>query len=448
MKASSILKREVARVFLPLLNPARYKGAWGGRGSGKSHFFAEQAVEDALAEPGLSGEGLRSLCIREAQHDLKESSKLLIEDKLAKFRLGEADGFKVFRDVIATPKDGLIIFKGMQDYSTGRRSEAIKSLENFKRAWVEEAQTLSERSLSILRPTIRVEGSELWFSWNPRRKVDAVDVFLRANKPDSAVVVKANWRDNPWFASTALEQERALDLRQYPERYDHIWEGGYAKAFEGAYFAAGLELARQQGRIGRVSADPLLPLRAFWDIGGAGAKADANAIWIVQFVAREIRVLDYIEGKGQVLAYYVNELRSRGYQKALCILPHDGVNTNNVTGKRYADHLRDAGFEVETVPNQGSGAAKMRIEAVRRVMPMCWFNESTTEGGRDALGYYHEKKDEDRGIGLGPDHDWSSHAADAFGLMAIKYEEPDKNQINSDWHPPQNLTGPHGWLGV
>ena len=66
----------------------------------------------------------------------------------------------------------------------------------------------------------------------------------------------------------------------------------------------------------------------------------------------------------------------------------------------------------------------MRIEAVRRILPKCWFNEDTTEAGRDALGFYHEKKDETRNIGLGPEHDWSSHGADAFGLMAVCYEDP------------------------
>ena len=112
--------------------------------------------------------------------------------------------------------------------------------------------------------------------------------------------------------------------------------------------------------------------------GGAGAKADACAIWVCQFVAQEIRVLDYLEGQGQVLGYYTNELRERGYEKALCYLPHDGVNTNAVTGLRYADHLRDAEFNVTVVPNQGAGAAAMRIEAVRRLFSKVWFNESTT----------------------------------------------------------------------
>jgi phage terminase large subunit len=114
--------------------------------------------------------------------------------------------------------------------------------------------------------------------------------------------------------------------------------------------------------------------------------AGAGAIWICQWVGQEIRVLDYIEGQGQVLGYYTNELRHRGYEEATCHLPHDGVNTNAITGLRYADHLKDAGFKVEVIPNQGSGAAAMRIEAVRRLFPKCWFNEATTEAGRDALG--------------------------------------------------------------
>jgi phage terminase large subunit len=152
------------------------------------------------------------------------------------------------------------------------------------------------------------------------------------------------------------------------------------------------------------------------------------AIWIVQWVGQEIRVLDYIEGMGQVLAYYVDELRKRKYERAICYLPHDGVNANAITGKRYEDHLREAGFSVEPpVKNQGRGAAMMRVEAVRRLFPRMWFNEATTEAGRDALGYYHERRDDDRQLGLGPEHNWASHAADAFGLCAICYEEPSRS---------------------
>jgi phage terminase large subunit len=86
--------------------------------------------------------------------------------------------------------------------------------------------------------------------------------------------------------------------------------------------------------------------------------------------------------------------------------------------------MRQAGYEVTVVPNQGKGAAKARVEAVRRKFPAMWIHEETCQAGLDALGWYHEKKDDIRGIGLGPDHDWSSHSADAYGLMCIVHEEP------------------------
>ena len=409
----STLKIPTARVFESLLKPARYKGVFGGRGSGKSHFFGELLVETCQAERGTL-----AVCIREAQRTLAQSSKRLIESKIAALGLGHR--FKVYSDKIETPGDGIVIFRGMQDHT----ADSIKSLEGFRIAWVDEAQSLSARSLALLRPTIRSEGSELWASWNPRRKSDAIDDFFRAKGPAGAIVVNANWRDNPWFPSV-LEEERRLDLSLYPDRYGHIWEGDYVRAFEGAYFAQMLSEARAQGRIGNVAADPLLPLRAFIDIGGSGATADAFTIWIVQWVGVEIRVLDYYESVGQVLAFHVNWLRARGYAQAILYLPHDGVNQNNITGKRYEDHLREAGFNVEPpVKNQGKGAAMMRIEALRRLGPQLWWNEATTEPGRDAIGFYHERKDDVRNVGLGPEHDWSSHAADALGLMAICYQEP------------------------
>ena len=181
-------------------------------------------------------------------------------------------------------------------------------------------------------------------------------------------------------------------------------------------------------------------MKAFFDIGGAGHSSDAMAIWIAQFVGREIRLLDYIEGVGQPLAYYAHELRRRGWNDVIVYLPHDGVATNNITGKRYIDHWIEAGFECGTpIKNTGAGAAMMRIEAARRVFPRCWFNASTTEAGRDALGYYHERQDEKRSIGLGPEHDWSSHAADAFGYMAIAYEEPPANSRRIRRPPPPRI---------
>ena len=364
--------------------------------------------------------GMRAVCIREVQKSLKESAKRLIEDKLKRFNLGEAQGFKVMMDRIETPGNGVIIFQGMQDHT----AESIKSLEGYSRAWIEEAQTLSARSLGLLRPTIRAEGSELWFSYNPTRKSDPVDMMFRGpEKPTDAIVVRANWSDNPWFPSV-LEQERTDCQRSQPDQYPHIWEGDYATVLTGAYYAAALAEARKQGRIGRVAKDPLMQIRAFWDIGGTGKKADATAIWVAQFVGREIRVLDYYEAVGQPLDVHLEWLRSRGWESALCVLPHDGNNHEKVYRVTYEGAIRDAGFKVDVIPNMGAGAYLKRVEAGRRLFPSIWFNAETCESGLDAVGWYHEKRDEKRNIGLGEDVDWSNHGADAFGLMCVAYEAP------------------------
>ena len=434
----SALRLETAEVFEPLLAPARYKGAHGGRGSGKSHFFAELLIENALADPGDYGAGLRSVCIREVQKSLKESSKRLIEDKLTAFGLGQADGFKVFNELIETPKDGAIIFQGMQDHT----AESVKSLEGYRLAWIEEAQTMSARSLSLLRPTIRADNSELWFGWNPRRKTDAVDEMLRGSLlPTNATVVRANWRDNPKFPGV-LEQERQDCLVQKPEQYDHIWEGGYATVLEGAYYAKSIAEAKASGRIGRCAADPLMTLQAFVDIGGTGARADAFSMWIAQFIGKEIRVVDYYEAVGQPLATHLAWMRSKNYTSDKCqfVLPHDGESNNMVYDVSYQSALVAAKYKVTIIPNQGKGAAKARIEAGRRLFPSIWFNEVTTQPGIDALGWYHEKKDEARNIGLGPEHDWASHGADAFGLMCVAYEEP---KIKA----PKRESRPTSWMG-
>src|SRR5579864_6691096 len=154
-------------VFVPLLEPARYKGAYGGRGSGKSHHFADSLIERCLLR------FTRAVCIREVQRTLEQSVKRLLEDKIIAFGLQRE--FRVLNTHIETPRDGVIIFNGMQDHT----AESIKSLEGFHVAWVEEAQSLSQRSLDLLRPTIREADSEIWLSWNPRFATDPVDRLLR-----------------------------------------------------------------------------------------------------------------------------------------------------------------------------------------------------------------------------------------------------------------------------
>ena len=207
----------------------RYKGAFGGRGSGKSWFFAELAVAFCLIHPIA-----RIVCVREVQKSLRESVKLLLEDRIRHFEVGSH--FGITDKEIRTPGGGIIMFQGMQDHT----AESIKSLEGFDIAYVEEAQTLTERSLEFLRPTIRRDptpkrpGSELWFSWNPRAASDPVDAFLRGPVPPAdAVVVRTSYRDNPWFPEV-LEQERLYDEINKPQRYGHIWLGEYEPMAAGA----------------------------------------------------------------------------------------------------------------------------------------------------------------------------------------------------------------------
>lgn len=212
------LEIEVPRAFLPLLGPARYKGAWSGRSAGKSHFFAEQCVARCLRK------NTRIVCIREKQRSLNQSVKALIEDKIKKF--GQEHRFRVLSTYIEENKyGGRIIFEGMQDHT----AESIKSLEGYDVAWVEEAQVLSKRSLEMLRPTIRAPGSELWFSWNPRFETDPIDQFLRGPDrfPDS-IVVECSYADNPWFPAE-MQKEMEWDRERDPDKYAHVWLGGYLK---------------------------------------------------------------------------------------------------------------------------------------------------------------------------------------------------------------------------
>lgn len=222
--SEAVLRLETADVLLPLLGDSRYKAIHGGRGSMKSHFFAELAVERCVMFPGT-----RIVCVREVQKSLRESAKRLIEDKIHK--MGLVNHFRLMNDEIRTPGGGVILFQGMSDHT----AESIKSLEGFDIAWVEEAQTLSSRSLEFLRPTIRKEGSQLWFSWNARSPSDPVDVFFRGLHPpkDAIVIGPLTYKDNPWFPGV-LENDRQWDEVNNRDRYAHIWLGEYEPAVSGA----------------------------------------------------------------------------------------------------------------------------------------------------------------------------------------------------------------------
>jgi len=239
------LRVEVPEVFLPLLQPSRYKGAFGGRGSGKSHFFAERMIIRCLKEK------IDAVCVREVQQSLNQSVKKLLEYKIA--QLGVGSEFEVLYDRIKTPFGGVIIFQGMATTT----AESIKSLEGFDICWVEEAQSLSQRSLDLLRPTIRKEWSELWFSWNPRNQNDPVDMLLRGEElPPGAVVIEVNYSDNPWLPDVLL-QELEYDRKRDPDKFSHVWLGQYQRNSEARVFKNWVieEFERPDGTIHRFGAD-------------------------------------------------------------------------------------------------------------------------------------------------------------------------------------------------
>ncbi len=220
------LQIKTPRWALPLAGnrEARNLGAHGGRGSGKSHFFAEELIERSIDER------VDAVCVRQVQKSLKQSVKKLLENKISE--MGVSHYFEVQQTEIHSRHGGVIIFQGMQNHT----ADSIKSLEGFDIAWVEEAQSMSQFSLDILRPTIRKPGSQLWFSWNPRFSTDAIEQLLRGpEQPPRSVVVPVNYSDNPWFPED-LRGEMEYDRRRDPDKYKHVWGGAYLENSEKRVF--------------------------------------------------------------------------------------------------------------------------------------------------------------------------------------------------------------------
>ena len=407
--------------------PARYRGAYGGRGSAKTRSFAKMAAVVGL-KAALGGRNGIILCCREFMNSLDESSMAEVKAAI----LSDpwlTDGYEIGEKFIRT-KDGIA---GRVDFRfSGLRHnlDSIKSKASILLCWVDEAEPVSEEAWIKLIPTVREHNSEIWVTWNPETKRSSTHKRFRETASPDMKIVELNWRDNPWFPGV-LDDERKRDQKARPEQYDHIWEGAFATVIEGSYYAEALTLAKRQDRIGKVAADPLLPVRMYHDLAFSNSdKADAYTMWACQFVNQEIRLLGYYETIGQSLDYHVRWLQQwmerQGRRSVMHFLPHDGTRPDGL-GKQYADHWAEAATKdydwiVRTIPNQGKGAAMMRIEAARRHFSRMWFDEEGTSAGREALAHYHEKRDEDRGVGLGPNHDWSSHGADAFGLMAVDFE--------------------------
>lgn len=326
------ISRRVPRWALPLQRRQRYKGASGGRGSGKSHFFAEEAVERMVCDPSL-----RVVCIREVQRSLKFSAKALVEAKIRE--LGVASLFLVLTtEIRRLGGSGVMIFEGMQDHT----SDSIKSLEGFGIAWVEEAQSISQRSLDLLLPTIRAEGSEIWFSWNPDKKTDPVDQLF-AKGLDGSIRVHTTYRDNPFLPSTLRDEARRLKEAD-PEKYEHVWGGAYNLGGKGRVYAKFLDKPFPEGNVDA----------SVCDLGGeilVGQDFNINPMASVIAVRAvdECHVLDCLLIETSNTPEVCQEIADRFPHRRVVFCPDPAGNarhTNAKAGQTDFAIIRSFGFEV------------------------------------------------------------------------------------------------------
>jgi phage terminase large subunit len=345
------LARDVPRWALPLQQPARYKGAKGGRASGKSHFYAEEAVEAMVCDPSL-----RFVCIREVQRSLKFSAKALVESKIRK--LGASAHFTILeREIRRNGGTGVMIFEGMQDHT----SDSIKSLEGFGRAWVEESQSISQRSLDLLLPTIRTEGSEIWFSWNPDLSSDPIDAFF-AGKPEGGVLVHVTYRDNP-FCPLVMRTEAARLEAADPDAYEHIWEGGYFLGGAGRVYSSFKNKPFPEGNIDE----------SVTDTGGellVGMDFNVNPMSAVIAVRSvdECLVLDAIEIQTSNTDEMATEIRRRYPKRRIVVCPDPSGKqrkTSAPVGQTDFTILQRHRFEVRA-PN----AAPLVVDRINNAQAM------------------------------------------------------------------------------
>ncbi len=397
------------RNFLPLLAPKRYKGAYGGRGGAKSHFFAERALKTCVARK------TRIVCIREVQDSIRDSVRQLLVDKIQKLSLGHL--FEVFETEIRGPNGSLIIFKGMQSYN----AETIKSLEAYDIAWVEEAQTLSQRSLDMLRPTIRKDGSELWFSWNPRYKTDPVDKFFRSNPPEEAVSVMVNWRDNPWFPDV-LRKDMERDFEVDPDKADHVWNGAYGSS-EGAILSRWVNEAEREGRINNdVCFDPMgSPIELSSDIGFR----DTASWWYWQRKVGGFALLKYDGDSGLDADDWIPRIEANLQDLRLgkIWLPHD-ARAKTFQSKHSSMEKFLSAFGADKVDIVPRSSDLDQISAARKVIKRCEFNREQCETGIDGLlAWEFEYNDDNNVFSKTPLHNWASHPGDAFAYGAQTMEQ-------------------------
>jgi phage terminase large subunit len=419
-------KLQVPPKLIPVFKgEARYRGAYGGRGSGKTRTFALMTAVKGF-QHGRSGKSGQILCGREFMNSLDESS--LEEVKSAIKSVPWLDAYYECGDKYIKSRDGRIsyVFAGLR-----RSLDSLKSKARLLVAWIDEAETVSEAAWRKLIPTVREEGSEIWVTWNPESKESATHKRFRMNTPEDSKIVQINWPDNPWFPET-LEKERLEDKAKRPDIYDHVWEGDFLTHAEGAYYAVEMRTAKDAGRIGIVNYEPHIPVTTAWDLG----VGDSTAIWFAQHHGSEVRIIDFYESSGVGLDHYVRVLNEKGYIYGDHILPHDVRVKELGSGKSRLETLEGLGVRPITIAPMLM--VDDGIQAVRSMLSNCWFDAEKCDRGIDALRQYHREYDDNGKVWRSrPAHDWASHASDAFRYLAVGH------RVKSDWGAPirRNLRG-------
>jgi phage terminase large subunit len=389
---------ELAEKLEFLQKPARYKIIKGGRGSGKSWGVARALLLLAVQKP------VRILCTREVQKSIQQSVHQLLKDQIE--AIGVQDFFEVLQTTIRGKNGSEFFFAGLSDLTV----DSIKSFEGVDIVWCEEAQTICDRSWSVLIPTIRKQGSEIWVTYNPELETDATNDRFVTNTPPDCVVVEMNWQDNPWFPETLELERQHAEKTLKPEVYNWIWEGKCKPAVEGAIYFDEIANAEKHNRIRDVPADVMLKTHAVWDLGWN----DSMSIILVQRSASELRIVDYIEDSHRTLADYAMQLKAMPLNWGVHYLPHDGFSKDFKTGKSAQEILEALGCTVEATPNM---AIEDGIRAARMTFERIYFDKTKAKRLIECLKRYRRNISKTTGEAGSPLHDEYSHGCLIAGSM-------------------------------